>query len=317
MLGAIPSREDENLLVGYDTADDAAVYRLNDDTCLIQTVDFFTPIVDDPEDFGEITAANSLSDVYAMGGRPLTALSLVCYPYKTWPIHILQAIMAGGARKVLESGALVVGGHSVADDEIKFGYAITGTVAADAFWRNNTPEPGDVLVLTKPLGTGTLTTAIKKDLLGAEYLEEPVAEMKRLNACAAELAQNLEVHAATDITGFGLMGHLYEMLKPRGYGAKICCEALPVFPGVWEAIKARAFTGAHTSNREYVCDYEIPETTGLETYGQILFDPQTSGGLMLALPKQEATSYLSGLNDAGHRAAIIGEVTAEAVIRCE
>lgn len=300
--------------MGFGSADDGAVYRLSGHQCLIQTVDFFTPIVDDPFQFGEIAAANALSDVYAMGGRPLTALSLVCYPYKTWPAGILQQIMAGGASKVEESGALVVGGHSVQDNEIKFGFAVTGTVHDSAFWRNDTPQPGDALVLTKPLGTGTLTTAVKKDLLGPESLEVPIREMSRLNAAAAECARRYKVHAVTDITGFGLMGHLFEMLRGEGRGAHIRCEALPLLPNVWDAIAAEAFTGAHQTNRVYVADYDIPETTALEQYGQVLFDPQTSGGLLISLPPADAEALAADLAADGHAAAVVGEVTGGAVI---
>jgi len=312
----LPRSDDPRLLVGYDAADDGAVFRLDGDRCLIQTVDFFTPIVDDPYQFGAIAAANALSDVYAMGGTPLTALSLVCFSYKTWPGDVLERIMAGGADTVRRAGALVVGGHSVQDQEIKFGYAVTGLVDVAHIWRNDTPRAGDALVLTKPLGTGTLTTAVKKDLLGAEYLDEPVREMGRLNAVAAELARGQEVHAVTDITGFGLIGHLYEMLRGSRLGAEIDCEALPLLGGVWEAIAAEAFTGAHTTNRHYVADYQVEDTPAHRRYGQVLYDPQTSGGLLIALPETDADVLVTALTATDHRAARIGRVTAAPVIRC-
>ena len=315
-MARLPRPDDPRLLVGYDAADDGAVYRLEGSTCLIQTVDFFTPIVDDPGDFGAIAAANALSDVYAMGGRPLTALSLVCYPYKTWPGEILEAILRGGVETVREAGALVVGGHSVQDAEIKFGYAVTGLVDEVEVRRNDTPRVGDALVLTKPLGTGTLTTAVKKDLLGADHLREPVAEMRRLNAEAAERARVADVAAVTDITGFGLIGHLYEMVRGRALGAEIVCEALPLFPGVWDAIAAEAFTGAHTTNRHYVAEYHIEDTAAHRRFGQILYDPQTSGGLLIALAEADAEPLVTTLRATGHRAARIGTITAEPVIRC-
>ena len=314
-MGAIPYRHDANLLVGYGSADDGAVYRLDNGTCLIQTVDFFTPIVDDPFQYGEIAAANALSDVYAMGGRPVTALSLVCYPYKTWPADMLQQIMAGGASKIEEAGSLVVGGHSVQDAEIKFGFAITGTVAEKNIWRNDTPRAGDALVLSKPLGTGTLTTAVKQNKLDETILDAAIREMSRLNAAAAVQAKKYKVSAVTDITGFGLMGHLYEMVRGAGYGAHIRCENLPVLPGAWDAIAAEAFTGAHKTNRVYVADYHIPETSALIQYGQLLFDPQTSGGLLIALPPADAKTLAADLCREGHTAAVIGDITERATIQ--
>jgi selenide,water dikinase len=309
ILETLPAPDDANLLVGYGNADDGAVYRLANGTCLVQTVDFFTPIVDDPEDFGAISAANALSDIYAMGGAPLTALSLVCYPYKTWPAEILAKILQGATAKVREAGAVIVGGHSVGDEEIKFGLAVTGTVEQDAFWTNQGAKPEDVLVLTKPLGTGTLTTAVKRNLLPPCVLDEPVREMKRLNARAAELAREFEVHAVTDITGFGLMGHLFEMVRADGLGAVVRTEDLPLFPEVWEAAGAGALTGAHRANREYVADYDIPETCAHDTQFPIIYDPQTSGGLLIACPTADGESLTKKLIEEGHQAAVIGKIT--------
>lgn len=301
-------------MVGFQTSDDGAVFRLDDRTALVQTVDFFTPIVDDPETFGAIAAANSLSDIYAMGGTPLTALSMVCFPYTSMPGEILTAIVRGGAAKIAESGALVVGGHSVSDEEIKFGYAITGLVHPDQVWRNDTARPGDALILTKPLGTGTLTTAVKQDKLAASFLEEPIAEMLRLNRAAAEAARAYEIHAATDVTGFGLMGHLFEMIKPQALGAVVNCEALAYFPGAWEAVQAKALTRAHRTNREYVT--AVVETKALAHYGDLLFDPQTSGGLLLALPSDQAQSLLADLRASGHRPSLVGHFDHSGAIHC-
>lgn len=314
IFGAIRQPEDPRLLVGFKTSDDGAVYQLDDRTALVQTVDFFTPIVDDPETFGAIAAANSLSDIYAMGGKPLTALSLVCFPYTTLSTDCLAAIVRGGSAKISESGALVVGGHSVSDEEVKFGYAITGLVAPDAIWRNDSAQAGDVLVLSKPLGTGLLTTAVKQNKLGPEFLDEPIAEMLRLNQRAAELARSYRVHAATDVTGFGLMGHLFEMLHPRALGATVTAEALAVFPGAWDAIAQKALTRAHRTNREYVSG--MIESPTLTHYNDLLFDPQTSGGLLLALPPDDAVQLLRDLEAAGHRPSMVGHVNDSGVIRC-
>lgn len=295
--------------MGYDHADDGAVYRLQGGVCLVQTVDFFTPIVDDAEDFGAISAANALSDIYAMGGQPLTALSLVCFPHKTWPLDLLAGIMRGAEAKVKEADAVIVGGHSVQDEEIKFGLAVTGTVAEDAYWTNRGARDGDVLVLTKPIGTGTLTTAVKQDKLPASVLDMPVREMKRLNARAAALAREIEVHAVTDVTGFGLMGHLFEMLRTDGLGAVIRYEQIPLFPCVWEAIEAKALTAAHRTNRDYVANYDIPRTGAHETQAPMLYDPQTSGGLLLACPPDDGERLVRLLTEEDHCAAVIGKVT--------
>ena len=310
----MPAPADANLLVGYNTSDDAAVYRLGNGQCLVQTVDFFTPIVDDPATFGAISAANSLSDVYAMGGRPITALSLVCYPYKTWPHEILAQILIGASHKVKEAGAVICGGHSVQDQEIKFGLSVTGTVDEANLWTNHRPQPGHKLVLTKPLGTGTLTTAVKRNAMPQSALNEAISEMQRLNKRACELAQNTGVSAATDITGFGLMGHLYEMVRDQKLGAVINCQNLPILDGAWEAIALEAFTGAHRTNRDYTAAYNIPQTQALERYGQVIYDPQTSGGLLLALPQDQAEKLVLALNEEGHRAAMIGEIIDRPII---
>ncbi len=315
IFSAIRQPDDARLMVGFQTSDDGAVFRLDDQTALVQTVDFFTPIVDDPETFGAIAAANSLSDIYAMGGSPLTALSMVCFPYTSMAGEILTAIVRGGAAKIAESGALVVGGHSVSDEEIKFGYAITGTVHPDQIWRNHTARPGDALILTKPLGTGTLTTAVKQDKLAPSFLEEPIAEMLRLNRAAAEAARAYEIHAATDVTGFGLMGHLFEMIKPLGLGAVVDCGSLACFPGAWEAVQAKALTRAHRTNREYVT--AVVETAALAHYGDLLFDPQTSGGLLLALPADQAESLLADLRASGHRPSLVGHFDRSGAIHCK
>ena len=316
IFAAIPKSSDPRLLVGFENSDDGAVFRLDDRTALVQSIDFFTPIVDGPEDFGAIAAANALSDIYAMGGRPLTALSLVCFPYKTLPAELLTRIVRGGAAKIAESGAMVVGGHSVGDEEIKFGYAVTGEVAPDRYWSNNTPRIGDALVLTKPLGTGLITTAVKQDKLANALLVEPIAEMSRLNRVAAELAQGYEIHAATDITGFGLIGHLFEMLRGLQLGATLKVADLALFEGVWQAIEQKAFTLAHRTNREYTEAFVEATGAAHDHHEKILYDPQTSGGLLLALPAEQTQSLLKALTDTGHRPSLVGRVEARPGIRC-
>ncbi len=311
----MPRADHPELLVDFRAADDGAVYRLDDGQALVQTVDFFTPIVDDPRDFGAISAANSLSDVYAMGARPITALALVCCPYRDLPEGLLGEIIAGGAEKIIESGAAVVGGHSVVDPEIKFGYAVTGLVDPRRAWRNNTPEPGDALLLTKPLGTGLIATAVKQDKLDAGTLDEPTHEMKRLNRAACEAARGFDIHAATDVTGFGLLGHLYEMIRGRSLGAVLHAGALPLFPAVWEAVAKGAITGAAKTNMDYLSSFPLAETPDFERFKPILFDPQTSGGLLLALPRNQAELLGEQLNRDGHRTAVIGRVQEEAELR--
>lgn len=316
MFKAMPKVNDDRLLVDFSASDDGAVFRLNDGFALVQTVDFFTPIVDDPADFGAISAANALSDIYAMGGEPLTALGLVCFPHKKFPIGILTEMNRSGAEKIHEGGAFVVGGHSVEDEVVKFGYAVTGKVHPDRVWRNHTVQAGDGLVLTKPLGTGLLTTAVKQGKLPETVLEHPVSEMRRLNRTAAELARQFEIHAATDVTGFGLFGHLFEMVRERHLGAVIQIEALPLFEGVWQAIEAGSLTGAHRTNFNYVEPYGITDNSAFEKIRPIVLDPQTSGGLLFALPIGQARDLSERLLKAGHSAALIGEISPNPGLVC-
>lgn len=312
---AVPGSGDPRLLVGYENSDDAAVFRLDNGTLLVQSVDFFTPIVDDPYDFGAVAAANALSDIFAMGGTPLTALAIVCFPIKELDGEILAAVNAGGADKIREAGAVVVGGHSVRDPELKFGYAVTGTVSENRFWRNDSCRPGDALVISKPLGTGLLTTAVKKDLLPAATLDPVLFEMKRLNDQAARIAADYQIHACTDITGFGLLGHLFEMLRTQQMGAELIGGQIPVFEGVEAAIQHKAFTGAHTTNAVYVGDYVEAGNEPFKKLEKVLFDPQTSGPLLFSLPADEAPSLAAALKGAGHRAAIIGTTSKQPGIR--
>lgn len=308
IFSALPPQDDPRLLLDYQNHDDAGIFRIREDYALVQTIDFFTPIVDDPADFGAISAANALSDVFAMGGTPLTALSIVCFPYRQLEPDILAAICAGGAAKIRESGAVTLGGHSVEDAEVKFGYAVTGFVDPRSFWRNNTPEIGDALVLTKSLGTGLLTTAVKQEHLDSSFLQEPLASMKQLNKAAAETARGFDIHAATDVTGFGLLGHLFEMLRSRSYGAELSMQDLPCFPGVQEAIKAGALTRAHRTNMDFIADYFSEESPAFEAHKAILLDPQTSGGLLLSLAEDQANTLVDELKHRGLTAHKIGTV---------
>lgn len=299
------------MLVGPETSDDAGVYRLDDRTALIQTVDFFTPVVDDPYLFGTIAAANALSDVYAMGGKPLTAMNIVCYPTKDGDLETLQQILLGGADKVAEAGAVILGGHSIEDREPKYGLAVTGVVAPGQVITNRAAQPGDVLVLTKPLGTGIITTAHKADLAPRESFEIAVRHMAALNAPASFAMRRAGVQACTDITGFGLLGHAFEMAVASGVGLTIYASAIPLLPDVLDlAAQGLLPAGAH-ANRNYLCsrvsfDRDVPQVLQ-----DVMFDPQTSGGLLIAVRQDRVASLLDDLQAAGVMAAqVIGEVTA-------
>ena len=307
----LPKFESKQLLVGFESSDDAAVYQLNETQAIIQTLDFFTPIVDDPYDFGAIAATNALSDVYAMGGTPTLAMNIVGFPNCLDP-SILKDIMKGGADKVKEAGALLVGGHSIEDDEPKYGLSVMGIVSPDKIWRNIGAKPGDILVLTKPLGIGVLTTALKEDLLDKQTLSDLTDTMKTLNRLPAELLKELDipVHACTDITGFGLIGHALEMAEGSDVSFILDHKAIPII----EAAKALAEMGIIPAgaykNRSYA-EKKIASNASIEdVYMDLFFDPQTSGGLLLAIPADEETRYLSALKLIyKHSVAVIGRVT--------
>jgi selenide, water dikinase len=280
---------DERLIVGFDLADDAGVVRLDAERALVQTVDFFTPVVDDPYLFGAIAAANALSDVYAMGGEPLTALNVLCWD-DSLPTEILHEILRGGLDKVVEAGAMLVGGHSVTDKEVKYGLAVTGLVHPDRVWKNQGARPGDVLVLTKPLGSGIATTAMKRDQCPEATARAAVATMAELNRAARDAALGREVHAATDITGFGLVGHAWEMARASGVRLRIRAEAVPMLPGVVVLAEQGHRTRGERSNPAYVGDaLEVAASVpaGLRS---VLFDPQTSGGLLLSVPPADGAA---------------------------
>jgi selenide,water dikinase len=298
------------VLVGISTGDDAGVFRLRDDLAVVNTIDFFTPVVDDPFTYGQIAAANSLSDVYAMGGTPQTALNVVCWPQSGLPADMLAQILRGGNEKAREAGVFVIGGHSVADEEVKYGMAVTGVIDPRRIVRNVGARPGDALLLSKPLGTGILMTAFKRDRLAIEYYTAAVRWMAELNATAARMMLKYEVHAATDITGFGLAGHATRMADGSGVTLVIEESDLPLLPGVLELSREGMTPGGGKRNREFFGPGVKVSEEIAEEIADIVFDPQTSGGLLITLAASEAHSLLADLQRSGNtEAAIIGRVT--------
>lgn len=292
MLSAMPKIANPDVLVGFDTADDAGVYRLNGDTALVQTVDFFTPVVDDPFTFGAIAAANALSDVYAMGGQPLTALGIVAWPGDADPDD-LAAILRGGLGKMQEAGCAVIGGHSVNDPEIKFGYAVTGLVHPDRIKANAGARPGDALVFTKALGTGVITTALKRGIASEDAVHVATESMLTLNRAACEAMLRFDVHGCTDVTGFGLVGHAREMAVASNVTMVIEPASVPLLPGALDAVRAGAVPKGLTNNREYSSCAVAGEDAIDADLLTILYDPQTSGGLLISLPEADAVSLLA------------------------
>ena len=286
MLARVPRAANPNLLVGFDTADDAGVYRLTPTLAVVQTVDFFTPIVDDPFTFGAIAAANSLSDVYAMGGRPVTALSILAWP-GDGDLEDLAQILQGGAEKIHEAGCVVVGGHSITDPELKFGYAVTGTVHPRRVKTNAGARPGDVLMLTKKIGTGVISTALKRGAAKARDVEGSIASMLTLNRAAADALERLEVHAMTDVTGFGLLGHAREMALASRVTLEIDAREVQFLDGAMEYARAGALASGLKNNREFVASC----VQGASEFDDLLYDPQTSGGLLISLPEADAARY--------------------------
>lgn len=297
-LAPLARHADPRLLVGPDTFDDAAVFRLHDDLALVQTVDFFAPIVDDPYDFGRIAAANALSDVYAMGGTPLTALALAAFPRDDLPLYVLTEILRGGEEVVRAAGALVVGGHTVTDSEVKYGLAVTGTVHPDRFMSNAGGQPGDVLVLTKPLGTGLLATEMKAGTLTPAMAASLIASMVRLNAAAAHVAVALGVRCATDVTGFGLLGHASHIARASGVSLRFDSASLPVLPGAEEAAARGITTGGAARNAQYIATSVRMAPSVAASARALVADPQTSGGLLLAVPPHRVAEYLAGVEGA-------------------
>ncbi len=299
MLGRVPRWPNQNVLVGFDTADDAGVYKLSPECALVQTVDFFTPIVDDPYTFGAIAAANAVSDVYAMGGKPLSALSLLAYP-ANGDLDTLEQILKGGADKIHESGCVILGGHSVADDEVKFGYAVTGTVHPERVKTNSGARAGDVLVFTKRIGTGVITTALKREIAAESDVQAAIESMLALNRRACEAMLGFDVHGCTDVTGFGLIGHAREMALASGVTLEIETSAVRFLPGALDYARKGALPGGLKNNREFAsCAVELTRDLAPELE-KLLYDPQTSGGLLIALPEEDAAQLERNL-PAGYR----------------
>jgi selenide,water dikinase len=306
-LSGLPKQPfDENLIVGFETADDAGVYRLRDDLALVQTVDFFTPIVDDPYDYGRIAALNSINDVWAMAGTPITALAITCFPKKGVDPAILGEIMRGGIETLNAHGVTLLGGHSVDNEQIMFGYAVTGTIDPRKVARNAGAQPGDVLILTKPIGTGVISTGIKFGKASEEVVANSVATMLTAGEHAAEAMREFDVKGATDITGFALIGHAWEMARASNVTIEIDANAVPVLEGALELATAGMLTSADKTNRAYVGeDIEIDQAVDNDLL-KLLFDPQTAGGMLIAIPEHQVESLLERLRERYPFARAIG-----------
>lgn len=314
MLCGVPRVVNENVLVGYDTSDDAGVYRLSDTLALVQTVDFFTPIVDDPYTFGAIAAANSLSDVYAMGGVPQSALSLVCFPNKG-DTETLKAILTGGADKIREAGCVILGGHSVSDDEIKFGYSITGTVHPDHIWTNAGARAGDVLVFTKKLGTGVIATALKRGIARAADVDASIDSMLTLNKGAAEAASHAGVHGCTDISGFGFLGHACELANASHVTLEVEIDSVRFLPGAVDYARQGAIPGGLRNNREFASHFVEEPAHAVPALLDLLYDPQTSGGLLLSIPESRAAAFLERFPDGYRVGRVVPHQTKSILLR--
>ncbi len=308
VLATLPKQSDPNVLVGFETGDDAGVYLVAPDLALVQTVDFFTPIVDDPWTFGQIAATNSLSDVYAMGGRPVSALSIVGFPNTGRDLDMLEEIMQGGLAKMQEAGCTVIGGHSLSDEEIKFGYAVTGVVDPNRVLPNRGALPGDRLVLTKRLGTGVISTALKAQKASGDSVRASIESMQTLNRVGSEVAREFEVHAATDITGFGLLGHLRVMALASKVSMVIEHEKVELLPGALEYSRQGYLPGGLKNNLNFIgsCvefDPKVPQD-----FRNLMFDPQTSGGLLLVVSEKDSAALLEKLTERGVPARQVGRV---------
>lgn len=319
MLCGLPSHGDDRLLVGPQTADDAAVYRLSEELALIQTVDFFPPMVDDPYTFGQIAAANALSDVYAMGGEPRLALNLLCFPSDTLPPEAVREILRGGADKVAEAGAAIAGGHTIEDREPKYGLCVTGFVHPDRLLTNANARPGDTLILTKPLGSGILTTAAKAEMVSQAEYEALIGVMTALNAsaCRAMAAAGAAVHACTDITGFGLMGHAREMAVASGVTLCLQGAAVPVMEGALALAQQGFVPGGAYRNRAYMETCARMDPGLPAALSDVLFDPQTSGGLLIAVAPDAAPALLAALRAHSPWPQIVGRVTQKAAVEVD
>ena len=315
LLRKLPRQNDANVLVGYETSDDAAVYRVSNDMAVVQTVDFLTPVADDPFTYGQIAAANSLSDVYAMGGRPISALSILAYP-ASGDFEVLEEIMRGGLAVMMEANCAVVGGHSIADEEIKFGYAVTGLIHPDKIWRNVGARPGDLLILTKPLGSGVISTALKHGRAEESWVSAATSTMARLNRNAGEALLEIDardegespIHAATDVTGFGLIGHAREIAEGSAVSMRIDHREIECLPGAIEAARQMFFSGGLKNNREFLHGSVQFGPSVSEEFRALLFDPQTSGGLLVSVAREYADHAIEALKQRRVSARVIGEV---------
>jgi selenide, water dikinase len=309
LLAGLPKADDPNLLVGFNTNDDAGIYRLSDEIALITTADFITPPVNDPYQFGQIAAANAISDIYAMGGRPVTCLNLIAFPSKKLALEILHQIVAGALNKITEAGAVLAGGHTIEDDEPKFGLAVTGIVHPDKYWTNADAKPGDVLVLTKPIGSGVLFNANLKKWVSQRAMDACIETISKLNKEAAEIMGGFDIHAATDVTGFGLAGHGFEMAVASKIRLEIKMDNLPIMREALEMYRKGMTTGSNKHNRNLVDHHMIFKKVFRKEQEEILFDPQTSGGLMVALPESQGEGLIKALHGGGvDEARIIGHV---------
>ena len=309
ILQDLPNVKDRDLLVGYDSSDDAAVYRVSDDVAVIETVDFFTPIVDDPYLFGQIAAANALSDVYAMGGEPRVAMNLLCVP-NCLPKEDVRAILEGGHSKAVEAGCVIAGGHTIQDSEPKYGLCVTGFVHPERILKNVGAQPGDVLVLTKPIGSGVLTTALKADLISASSRDAAYAHMATLNKAAGDAVRQVsDVHACTDITGFGLLGHSFEMAEGSGVTIRLHGKALPLMDEALDMAEMGIIPSGAYRNMDYVKPHLAVLPSAQQALLDLAADPQTSGGLLVALPREQAERLLSLLRPFAPWSAIVGEVS--------
>ncbi|MEO8649546.1 MAG: selenide, water dikinase SelD [Acidobacteriota bacterium] len=303
VLSKLPPQSNDRVIVGFETSDDAGVFRLTDETALVQTVDFFTPVADDPYIYGQIAAINALSDIYAMGGHPLTALSIVCYPQKgDW--DVLGKILEGGQRAMNTDGVVVIGGHSVDDAEMKFGYAVTGIIDPSKIVTNAAARPGDVLILTKRIGTGAINTAVKRGVARESTVDAAISTMTRSSSHASKVMTELGAHACTDITGFGLLGHAFEMARASNASVVIESDLVPLLPDVIELIEQGMLTRGDVNNRAYVGDTVRFNHDVSNAMQSALFDPQTAGGLLISIEPERSEEYLQKVADA----AIIGRV---------
>lgn len=313
MLGNLPKQENESIIVGYENADDAGVFRLNDEVSLVQTVDFFTPVADDPEVYGRIAAVNSLNDVYAMGGKPLTALSIVCFP-QTGDWDVLEAILRGGHEAMAAENVAILGGHSIDDQEIKFGYAVTGTIRIHDVITNAKARAGDLLLLTKPIGTGVISTGIKYGKASEEAQRAAFDVMTVSARAASELMLEAKANACTDVTGFGLLGHAFELAKASNVRIRLDSAAVPLLPEVPELVEQKMLTRGDKNNRDYTGHTVRFEESVSGDMQSILYDPQTAGGLLISVPADRSRILLEGLDNCWVIGSVIDEGDVEIVV---